>query len=168
MGYIPPEKDLTESPNKWIQENVIELLKVVEKQGHSGTSISFLVAYFKKLAMFEPLGPLQNTDAEWGKTSSGDSTLQNKRLSSVFKKGKNGKPYFLNAIIWKEPDGCCFLGRVEKISSSQYIKSFPFTFKKFYIDVTKRTENEDHKIIDREQLKPVFEYYEKKDVDNGS
>ena len=48
--------------------------------------------------------------------------------------------------------------RVEGMQSRQYIK-FPFYPKSFYIDVV-RDEQGNYTIKDREQLIPVFEYYE--------
>jgi hypothetical protein len=37
LGYEPVE-DAKDDPNKWIQENILELLKVFSEQGHSGSS----------------------------------------------------------------------------------------------------------------------------------
>ena len=98
LGYIPLEQEQENGPNKWIQENVLELLEVFSKQGHSGSSAPFCVGYFEKLAMFKPLSPIKCDDAEWHEV--GGNTYQNIRLSSVFKEGKDGWPYYLDAIIW--------------------------------------------------------------------
>lgn len=155
LGYKPIE-ECEDDPNKWIQESVLELLEVFSKQGHSGMSAPFAIGYFEKLAMFKPLAGITGEDSEWNYC---DGTYQNNRLSSVFKQQKNGRPYYLDAIVWKSQNGCTFTGKVEDISSRQYIKSFPFTDKTFYIDVIE-SENET-KIKDRNQLKPVFEYYDK-------
>lgn len=173
LGYIPPNEEQEDGPNKWIQENVLELLEVLSKQGHSGTSIHFLVNYFSKLALFEPLSPIMCTDDEWTKLDyMCESPFQNKRLSSVFKDGVNGKPYYLNAIVWREENGSCFTGLVEDIHSGQYIK-IPFTPKTFYIDVLSwEVDNEtnepkegtgwwEHKIKNPEQLEEVWKYYDK-------
>lgn len=86
-----------DDPNKWIQENVLELLEVFAKQGHSGSSAPFCIEFFKKLASFEPLCPLKGTDDEW--TEYIDGEYQNKRSSRVFK-DKTGRVYDIYGIIW--------------------------------------------------------------------
>ena len=179
-GYKPIEEE-EDGPNKWIQENVLELLEVFAKQGHSGSSANYAVSCFSKLALQKPLTSIKCTDDEWNdvsKATDGREMFQNNRLSSVFKEGNDGKPYYLDAIVWQgEDDYDAFTGSVEKVCSRQYIK-LPFTPKTFYIDVTRELyDKEKHKgredevvscgngdyvysIKDREQLKEVFEYYE--------
>lgn len=99
LGYSPIE-ECEDDPNKWIQENVLELLQVLSNQGHSGFSINYVVDYFSKLAKFEPLSPLTGNDSEWNDVG---GTLQNNRLSSVFK--DNGVAYEIDGYIfwhWSE------------------------------------------------------------------
>ena len=55
LGYIPLDQEQEEGPNKWIQENVLELLDVFSKQGHSGFSAPYCIDMFQKLALFKPL-----------------------------------------------------------------------------------------------------------------
>jgi len=173
IGYYPESDE--EDPNKWIQENVIDLLTVFSSQGHSGFSAPYCIEYFRKLANHEPLSPIQCTAEEWVDVSeySGKSMFQNKRLSSIFKNGMEGKPYYLDAIIFKDQDGCTFTSNdCDGISSRQFIK-LPFIPKTFYIDVISKewvdqSETEEKegggwwssKIKDRKQLWEVFTYYE--------
>jgi len=134
---------------------VLELIEVFEKQGHSGMSAQMVVSLFKELASFKPINPIKCTDDEWVEV--GENQFQNKRLSAVFKEGKDGKPYYLDAIVWQYEDGRAFIGTVQGIASRQYIK-LPFLPKTFYVKVT----NEDEpKIIDKKTLAEAFEYYEK-------
>lgn len=133
---------------------VMELIEVFGKQGHSGNSAPLVISIFKELANFKPINPLTNADTEWGEDL-GDNTFQNKRFGSVFKKGKDGKPYYLDAIVWQYVDGGAFTGIVDGITSRQFIK-LPFLPKTFYVKVTKGKENH---IIDRKELEPVFKYY---------
>jgi hypothetical protein len=79
IGYTDDE----DGPNKWIQENVIQLMKVFSTQGHSGSSAPVAVAYFKRLANHKPLGPLTGEDWEWMKVEEG--FYQNNRCGTVFK-----------------------------------------------------------------------------------
>ncbi len=104
LGYKPVDQ-CEDDPNKWIQENVFELLDVLGTQGHSGSSIYFVVDYFSKLALFKPLCPLTGQDEEWGEPFEGTSLLQNKRCSHVFK--VNGVAYTIDGYQfwhWSEID----------------------------------------------------------------
>ena len=166
LGYIPLDQNPEEDPNKWIQQNVMDLLSVFSLQGHSGSSAQFCISYFKKLAMHDPLSPISCNDNEWGESFSGDDTYQNKRLSSVFKQGVNGIPYYLNAITWKTQNETTWSGSAMNkygvmVKSSQNIK-LPFTPKTFIIDVIEKEiapDDWEFHIKDESQLKEVFEYY---------
>jgi len=46
--------------------------------------------------------------------------IKNKRLTSVFKNGKNGKAYFIQGLIFTEEDGCTYTN----INSHVYV-DFP-------------------------------------------
>lgn len=168
LGYKPIE-ECEDDPDKWIQEAVLELLEVFSKQGHSGSSAPFAIHYFKKLANHEPLAPIMCTDDEWNSCADmgDDPDFQNNRCSAVFKHGVDGKPYYLDAIVWRSDNGSSFTGsaynsKKEKIYSRQYIK-IPFTPKTFYIDVIDIEIGKDdyeHRIKDESQLKEVWKYYE--------
>ena len=127
-----------------IDDFIPEIKSIIEKfskQGHSGMSASMyanvLSSTIKKILLYEPLSPLNDVDEEWDdKLSPGD--YQHKRDSAVFKQGKNGKASYVDAIIWQgEEDWDTFSGTIEGVSSAQYVK-FPFTPKRFYIDVIRK------------------------------
>ena len=102
LGYKPIE-ECEDGPNKWIQENLLEILEKVSAQGHSGHSIHYLVNMLKKLILFRPLSPLTGDDSEWSEIDSG--CYQNNRLSCVFK--ENGVAYTINGYDfwdWSEID----------------------------------------------------------------
>ena len=65
LGYKPIE-DCEDDPDKWIQENVLELLEVFVNQGHSGSSAPYVINLFKKLANQDPIAPIMCTDDELG------------------------------------------------------------------------------------------------------
>lgn len=132
---------------------VLELIEVFEKQGHSGMSAPMVVSIFKDLANYKPINPITGADNEWFEFT--DGQYQNKRCSSIFKDGKDGRPYYLDAIVWRYEDGGAYTGTTEGIPSRQFIK-LPFTPKTFYVDVKHGEENT---IIDRKQLDEAFEYY---------
>jgi len=136
---------------------VMELIEVFSKQGHSGMSAPRVVALFKELANQKPINAIKCTDDEWNEV--GESMYQNKRLSSVFKDGKNGKPYYIDAIVWEREEGGAFTGTVNGIMSRQFIK-LPFMPKTFYVKV--REVGDDYEILDPKILMEAFAFYDKK------
>lgn len=183
-----------------VKEFVPEIMALVQKfadSGQSGGSAPFtagaITEVVRKLLAQEPLGGVENSDDEWDDISKiegvdeGTGTFQNSRLSSVFKEGKEGRPYYLDAIVFT-PEGKDYgftSGGVkiaenskEKIGSSQYIKAFPFEPKTFKITVQEKEYRklEDGSLIEEEgggwweswikdpkQLEEVWEYYDKKE-----
>ena len=130
MGYDLNDKE--EGPNKWIMENLFELLAVFSTQGHSGSSAPYCISMFKKLASFEPLCPLTGEDSEWNDVSMycGDNPLwQNNRASHVFK-DEDGNVYDTQGRIFREPDGCTYTSRDSRVPVT-----FPYTPKTEYVDV---------------------------------
>lgn len=140
-------KENFDEDDRYILESMIPEIKSLMLKfgddGHSGMSapyaISVLSETIKKSLLFETLSPLHGTDNEWYDVSNGDggTMYQNIRNSAVFKDSENGRPYYLNGIIWSgEDEYDTFSGSVQGISSSVFIV-FPCTPKMFYIDVKK-------------------------------
>jgi hypothetical protein len=183
-----------------VKEFVPEIMALVQKfadSGQSGGSAPFtagvITEVLKKLLAQEPLGGVENSNDEWNDISDiegveeGTGTFQNTRLSSVFKEGKEGDPYYLDAIVFV-PEGKDYgftgtasikEGSEERIGSSQYIKSFPFEPKTFKITVNEKEYRklEDGSLIeengggwweswikDPKQLEEVWQHYDKKSV----
>ena len=139
---------------------VMELIEVFSKQGHSGASAGRAIELFRIVASYKNLIALTGKDDELVDVS--DDCFQNNRVSSVFKKKKTGKAYYLNAITWV-CEKSSWVGDVSGITSRQYIKSFPFAPKTFYIDIIEKEIKKDEwefTIKDKKQLKEVFEYYD--------
>jgi hypothetical protein len=124
LGYDLNQEE--EDPDKWIVENVLELIETFAKQGHSGSSAPYCVGMFKKLASYEPIAPLSGDDSEW--THIGNNRFQNKRCGHVFK-DEDGT-YDINGKIFREPDGSCFTS-----GDSRVPVEFPYTPKTEYVDV---------------------------------
>lgn len=91
----------SEGPDKWMAENVVQLLQLFSIQGHSGMSAPYCRGVFERLAKWEPLGPLTGEDDEWVEVDK--DYYQNKRCPRVFKHG--GKAYDIEGIVFEEPDG---------------------------------------------------------------
>lgn len=161
---------------------VLELIELFSKQGHSGMSASLVRNLFNKLADYKPLKPITCEDSEWGDAIDENNTYQNKRCSSIFKKGKNGKPYYLDAIVFRGENGSCFTGSSVKLKNGSKLKSrqfinLPFIPKTFYVDVNETEYYKNKKtgklvkkvgggwwestVKDESQLKEIFEYYQK-------
>lgn len=126
-GYTPLDQPQENGPDKWIQENVLELLETFSQQGHSGLSAPYCVEMFRKLARLEPLVPLSGEAAEWNEVS--DGVWQNNRCSHVFKEA-DGRAYDINGRIFRESSGCCYTSRDSRV----YV-TFPYTPKREYVDV---------------------------------
>jgi len=163
-----------------IGEAVMELIEVFAKQGHSGMSASHVASIFNKLTNFEPLLPITGKDEEWGDVADyddGEPWYQNKRCFALFKDGKDGKPYYIDAIIQRDEKGFCWSGmawlneedyksgdRTKMVGKRGYVKSFPFVPKTFYIDVRDvevAKDDWESFVIDPSQLEEVWEYYDK-------
>lgn len=166
--------------NGGIGEAVMELIEVFAKQGHSGHSAPYVVSIFEKLANFKPLLGITGKDEEWGDVSSHSDTrnswYQNKRCSAIFKDGKDGRAYYIDAIVKRDQNGGCWSGfawlneedyktgdRSKMVGKKGYIKSFPFTPKTFYmdvIDVEVAKDDWESFIVDPKQLDEIKEYYD--------
>ena len=169
------------------KKEIIALFNAFWDSGQSFGSAPYFVSAISQavetLIEFKTLTPLTGEDSEWNDITwddDGEPTFQNNRDSRVFKDGKDGRAYFINAIVFDGDIGGRFTGNGSvnysggNIGSTQYIKSFPFTPKTFYVDVidhrwadkdeTTPDANGDwwtHSIKDENQLKEVFEYYDK-------
>ncbi len=134
------------------KDEILALCEKFGKSGQSGGSAPYtataLSQAIKTLCLQEPICPVTGIENEWMNVADyGDGkkekecVWQNTRCSALFKR-KDEKCYYLDAIIWKEEHGGCYSGRAlmpngEVVLSRQFVKSFPFKPKTFYIDVVK-------------------------------
>lgn len=175
LGKLIDPNNPDSTPIIWeFKDEILALVKKFEESGQSGGSAPFTASAIsqavKKLCMHEPVGPITGEDWEWDNTpcerSSGRIIYQNNRLSSVFKDGKDGTPYYIDAVVFRNQNGACFTGKVYKpfeVSSKQYIKAFPFYPKIFYIDVIDTEVAKDDwesELMDPKQLDEVRAYYD--------
>ena len=171
-----------------IEEFRDEILALCEKFGNSGQSggsapytATALSQAIKKLCLQEPISEISGIDEEWinvTEYNDGRELYQNKRCSAMFKEGKNGKAYYLDALIKKTQSGSTWSGsfwlsredyltgnKDLMIRSRAYIKSFPFIPKTFYIDVIEEEVKKDDwemYVKDIKQLDKVWNYYDSK------
>lgn len=168
------------------KNEILALCEAFSKSGQGGSAPLTAIAIsqaVKKLLIFAPITPLTGEDSEWGdvtKYVGGKTIFQNNRDGRVFKDEKDGKAYFIEAIVFDGDIGGRFTGsgilthNGENIGSIQYIKEFPFVPKTFYVDVIdhrwadkdEKTPDKDgdwwtHSIKDEKQLDKVFKYYDR-------
>lgn len=117
---LKPIEECGEEPDKWIQENVLELLEVFSKQGHSGFSAPNCIQIFSKLALFKPLSPI--TDDDWNLVT--DNLYQHKRMSNVFK--EFDRVYRSDGIVMRDPKGITYTNQFSKLTITlPYIECEP-------------------------------------------
>lgn len=179
-----------------IEEFIPEILALCDKFGNSGQSggsasytAEALSEVLRNLCLQKSICPITGIDEEWVDVSSyadsfSDIVYQNKRCSALFK-NKDGRCWYLDAIIWKTQNdetwsGNAILPNESSLTNSagkpmmqfpypgiqiqgyQHIKSFPFEPKTFYVDVFQVFNGSgfDLYIIDKKQLEEVVEYYQ--------
>ena len=126
LGYTPLDQEQEDGPDKWMQENILELLRVFSRQDHSNSSAPYCISMFKKLASFEPLAPIMGTDNEWVDVS--DGLWQNKRCSHVFKDADGA--WDIDGKIFIDPRGGSYTNR-----NSRVMIEFPYVPKREYVNV---------------------------------
>ena len=91
-GWTDKNGKFIDGMQELICNHVIELLKIFDGEGHSGSSAPYTISLFKKLASFEPIAPLTGEDWEWVHVydNADGPVFQNKRFSAVFKHGETG------------------------------------------------------------------------------
>lgn len=146
-----------EGMQRYMCNQVNDLLYLLSSQGDSGGSIGYKLNLFNKLAKFQIISPLTFKDDEFSdKLSLGDNMLQNKRNYAVSKKGDkftfndsficSGKYYIGEENKVVERNGGNWSGGVFVIPknnnegiyylNNDWIKDITkFTGKPFYIDV---------------------------------
>lgn len=90
---------------------VLELVKVFQKQGHSGMSAIMTLSIFKKVASWEPLTPITDTPESWSNNITQSGTMfQNIRDGRIFKDKDrfNGKPYTVDGRAFSYDGGECW------------------------------------------------------------
>jgi hypothetical protein len=135
-GRIELRKQLAEpkdSPDRWMADDLMQMLAVFSAHGHSGFSASYAVSMFTDLARYKPLGPLTGEADEW--VDHGDGLFQNKRCGRVFKQPDrfDGQAYDLDGRVFREPNGVCYTNHESMIPVT-----FPYTPKTEYVDVPAR------------------------------
>lgn len=134
-GWVDDNGSFIDEMQKEICNHVLDLLKVFDDEGHSGSSAPYTINLFSKLAKFEPITPITGEDWEWSEAS--DGVFQNKRCSHVFKQSDryDGQAYDIDAVVfwnwYKDEDGKPFKSYYTSSDSRRPI-TFPYTPKTEY------------------------------------
>jgi hypothetical protein len=105
LKYLREDNNEPDEMQDWVEKNIIEIIEVFAKQGHSGSSAEYCIPIINRLLRQEPISPLTGNDNEWAEVSEG--VYQNKRMSSVFK-DKNqfsGQAYWLDGKMFSDNGG---------------------------------------------------------------
>lgn len=121
-------------------EQVIELIELFSKHGHSGFSAPYAIDLFSRLAKYDIIRPLLGNDEEWCHISTDDTyeLYQNKRASHVFKHVYSDNTpdyiYDINGKVFRESNGCTFTN-----GDSRVQVQMPYIPHTEYIDVIENT-----------------------------
>ncbi len=119
------EDEESKEMQKEINKDILQIVKVFSKQGHSGFSASYAISLIKKLLNYEPITPLTGKDDEWIKLDyNNDTYYQNKRCSRVFK-DKDGNAYDIEGKIFSDNKGKSWY--VKGGGASRVYINFPYT-----------------------------------------
>lgn len=113
--------------NDMMCDHILKMVDLFAEEGHSGFSAGYAISILQKLLRFEPLSPLTGEDDEWCEVS--DGLFQNKRLSRVFKNGKDGQAFDIDGKVFVEPNGASYTSRDSRV----YIE-FPYVPKTEYVN----------------------------------
>ena len=100
--------------------DVVSIVWLFATQGHSGGSASVALPTIERLLSHNVLMPLLGTDEEWNDMSTYEdappgTTLQNRRVSSVFK-SKGVVAYTLDGLFFINPEGQAFGNQFSKLT----------------------------------------------------
>lgn len=133
-------EDSSDEMTSGMTKDILELIEVFSKQGHSGFSAEYCISVFSKLARYEALSDLTGDDDEWNDVGSvdGNTLFQNNRASNVFKEvtqdGDLVKSYQIDRYVFREPDGATYT-RGGEFGSIYLINEWPYSPTHEFIDV---------------------------------
>lgn len=95
LGYTGEEPE--DDPNRWMWDNIIDVVTKFSEGGHSGSSASYAIGLLHELLQFKNLSPLTTNPDEWVRVNPDDEepgVWQNRRNSEAFS-SDGGKTYRL-------------------------------------------------------------------------
>ena len=101
-GFDAPDADY----GGMLYDAVMRSVRLFSIEGHSGFSAGYAMNLTSQCCKFRPLSPLTGDDDEWIEIADGE--YQNRRMSSIFKDGKDGEAYWIDGKVFQEPSGATF------------------------------------------------------------
>jgi len=99
-------KEDDDGTQKLINSDILEIVEVFSKQGHSGFSASYALNILKRLLAYQPITPLTGEDDEWSEVCGSNNLQQNKRCSAVFRENfDNSTAYYLYGKTFSDDGG---------------------------------------------------------------
>ena len=86
-------------------DSILEIVKVISKQGHSNFSGEYVIGILERLLRFKPLSAIEDNEGEWEEAS--DNAFQYKRCYTVFKE-PDGKIYNISGKVFSDDGGKTF------------------------------------------------------------
>jgi hypothetical protein len=138
---------------KKVTKNVMDVVKIFDKQGHSGFSASYTLNLIRMLLDWKPIEPLTGEDDEWEEVKEWNkekNTQQNKRCSAVFRDNfDNSTAYYLHGKVFSVDGGITWFRKRESRVPIKFPFKVPLEPEYVYLD---RDGNE----ITKEQAKELF------------
>lgn len=139
-------------------KTIMQLIEVFAEQIHNRRiSTGIVRELFYKLSKFEPIMALTFEDDEWRETNTG--TFRNIRHSSVFKEGKDGKPYYVKAFVKRKRNECEFCQGTLTVGDGRILKRCYIKDPANMPTITMITD-EEGVLVDLRQLNELSEFYE--------
>lgn len=122
---------------KIINDDILEIINVFSKQGHSGFSESYAIGMLKRLLEYKPILPLTGDESEWNDCGLSDDNdekvvYQNKRCPAVFKclnkRTGNSESTYIDKYAFSDNGGLTWFAsnRVMHLLGLNNVIEFPF------------------------------------------
>lgn len=133
LDLIGMKEDSEDEMDTMMRRNILEVVEIFSKQGHSGFSAGEAINILDKLLRFQNLSPLTGEDDEWMDMSEycdGEPLWQNIRCYNVFK--TPNECYDINGRVFVDKDGYHYTNAIK----SRVPVTFPYTPHTEYVNDT--------------------------------
>lgn len=126
-----------------INRDIRDVMSLIDKQGHSGFSLAYLLSMINRLGKWENIKPLTGESEEWGTEASPN---QNNRRPSVFRDPETGISYDVDEYSFTDDDGKSWFYNGNILEHTPIIFPYSGNNKKYvYLD-------EEHNVLKIEEV----------------
>ena len=101
-----------------ICNGTLKLIEIFSEQGHSGMTAPYAISLFEKLASWKSIADI-TANREWWNGDIGSGNMVQSRIQcdvfSTEEDLKKNRAYFLDGIIFKDRDGCCYTNSKSRV-----------------------------------------------------